>query len=90
MKSTSKLPFAKRLTVPIACLTTALACLIPGADIRAQATIVDVAVGNPNFSTLVTAVQAAGLAETLSGPGPFTVFAPNNAAFTKRRDARDC
>lgn len=44
-------------------------------------TIVDVAVGNPDFSTLVAAVQAADLAETLSGPGPFTVFAPTNAAF---------
>ncbi|MBX3734074.1 MAG: fasciclin domain-containing protein [Verrucomicrobiae bacterium] len=46
-------------------------------------TLVEIAAGNPDFSTLVTAVQAAGLAETLSGPGPFTVFAPNNAAFEK-------
>ncbi|HSK26906.1 MAG TPA: fasciclin domain-containing protein [Jiangellales bacterium] len=44
-------------------------------------TIVDVAAGNPDFSTLVAAVEAAGLAETLSGPGPFTVFAPTNEAF---------
>jgi uncharacterized surface protein with fasciclin (FAS1) repeats len=44
-------------------------------------TIVDIAVGNPDFSTLVTAVTEAGLAETLSGEGPFTVFAPTNAAF---------
>ncbi len=44
-------------------------------------TIVDIAVGNPSFSTLVTAVQAAGLAETLSGKGPFTLFAPTNKAF---------
>ena len=44
-------------------------------------TIVDVAAANPDFSTLVAAVQAAGLAETLSGEGPFTVFAPTNAAF---------
>lgn len=49
----------------------------------ASTTIVDVAVGNPNFSTLVAAVKAAGLAETLSGEGPFTVFAPTNAAFEK-------
>lgn len=49
----------------------------------ASNTVVDVAVGNPDFSTLVAAVQAAGLAETLSGPGPFTVFAPANAAFAK-------
>lgn len=46
-------------------------------------TIVAVAQGNEDFSTLVTAVVAADLAETLSGDGPFTVFAPNNAAFDK-------
>ena len=36
-----------------------------------------------NFSTLLAAVKAAGLAETLAGPGTFTVFAPTNAAFAK-------
>jgi uncharacterized surface protein with fasciclin (FAS1) repeats len=46
-------------------------------------TIVDIAASNPEFSTLASAVKAAGLAETLSGPGPFTVFAPTNAAFEK-------
>jgi uncharacterized surface protein with fasciclin (FAS1) repeats len=45
------------------------------------ATVVDVAVSSPDHTTLVAAVQAAGLAETLSGTGPFTVFAPTNAAF---------
>ena len=44
-------------------------------------TIVDVAVGAGNFTTLVAAVTAADLATTLSGTGPFTVFAPTNAAF---------
>ncbi len=43
--------------------------------------IVAVASSNPDFSTLVAAVAAAGLVETLQGPGPFTVFAPTNAAF---------
>jgi uncharacterized surface protein with fasciclin (FAS1) repeats len=43
--------------------------------------IVAVASANADFSTLVTAVGAAGLVETLQGPGPFTVFAPTNAAF---------
>jgi uncharacterized surface protein with fasciclin (FAS1) repeats len=43
--------------------------------------IVAVASGNPDFSTLVAAIQAAGLVETLQGDGPFTVFAPTNAAF---------
>lgn len=46
-------------------------------------TIVDVAIANGNFKTLVAAVQAAGLVETLSGTGPFTVFAPTDAAFAK-------
>jgi uncharacterized surface protein with fasciclin (FAS1) repeats len=43
--------------------------------------IVDTAVGAGQFTTLVAAVQAAGLVETLKGPGPFTVFAPTDAAF---------
>ncbi len=45
--------------------------------------IVDVAVADSSLSTLVTALKAAGLVDTLKGPGPFTVFAPNNAAFDK-------
>ncbi|WP_420361142.1 fasciclin domain-containing protein [Casimicrobium huifangae] len=49
----------------------------------AAGTIVDVAAGNGNFNTLVAAVKAAGLAETLSGKGPYTVFAPTDAAFAK-------
>jgi uncharacterized surface protein with fasciclin (FAS1) repeats len=44
--------------------------------------VVQVAQGNPDFSVLVEAVVAAGLTSTLSGPGPYTVFAPTNAAFT--------
>jgi uncharacterized surface protein with fasciclin (FAS1) repeats len=47
----------------------------------APGTIVEVAQGNPEFSTLVAAVTAAGLGEALSGAGPLTVFAPTNAAF---------
>lgn len=43
--------------------------------------IVQIAAGDPQLSTLVTAVKAAGLVQTLEGPGPFTVFAPTNAAF---------
>ena len=45
--------------------------------------MVEIAAGNKDFSTLVAAVKAAGLAETLSGKGPFTVFAPTDAAFAK-------
>ncbi|WP_374514727.1 fasciclin domain-containing protein [Brevundimonas sp.] len=53
------------------------------APAEAQGTIVAVAQGADGFSTLVAAVQAAGLVETLNGAGPFTVFAPTDAAFEK-------
>lgn len=53
------------------------------ADAAEKQTVVAIAAGNPDFSTLVAAVKAAGLAETLSGEGPFTVFAPTNEAFAK-------
>jgi uncharacterized surface protein with fasciclin (FAS1) repeats len=49
----------------------------------AQKDIVDTAVAAGNFKTLVTAVQAAGLVDTLKGKGPFTVFAPTDEAFAK-------
>lgn len=52
-----------------------------GAQSDPPGTIVEIAQGTPELSTLVTAVTAAGLVDTLSGPGPFTVFAPTNAAF---------
>lgn len=57
----------------------------PGSDSKmaAKADIVDTAVSAGKFSTLVAAVKAAGLVETLKGAGPFTVFAPNDAAFGK-------
>lgn len=48
-----------------------------------EETVVGIAAANKDFSTLVAAVKAAGLVETLSGEGPFTVFAPTNAAFDK-------
>ncbi|MEL6496704.1 MAG: fasciclin domain-containing protein [Cyanobacteria bacterium J06623_7] len=48
-----------------------------------MASIVEIAVGTEGFSTLVTAVQTANLVEALQSPGPFTVFAPNDAAFAK-------
>jgi uncharacterized surface protein with fasciclin (FAS1) repeats len=52
-------------------------------EAAAAGTIVEVAQGDEGFSTLVAAVTAAGLGETLSGEGPFTVFAPTNDAFAK-------
>ncbi len=55
-----------------------------GATLGAYAKdIVDTAVAAGNFKTLATALQAAGLVDTLKGPGPFTVFAPTDAAFSK-------
>ena len=62
--------------VGVALMSAAAVAAAPG-------TIVDVAVANGNFKTLVAAVKAAGLAETLSGKGPLTVFAPTDAAFAK-------
>ena len=60
-------------TAPVATATTTTPA--------STGTIVDVAAANPDFSILVAAVQKAGLVDTLSGAGPFTVFAPTNAAF---------
>ncbi len=53
------------------------------APAAATQNIVEIASGNPDFSTLVTAVTKANLAATLGGPGPYTVFAPTNEAFAK-------
>ena len=49
----------------------------------AQTTVVDIAVGSKDHSTLVAAVKEAGLVATLQSAGPFTVFAPTNEAFAK-------
>jgi uncharacterized surface protein with fasciclin (FAS1) repeats len=49
--------------------------------------VVDIATSDKNFSTLVSALKAAGLVDTLKGKGPFTVFAPTNAAFKNLSDA---
>lgn len=57
--------------------------LLPPADPEPLPSIVEIATSNPDFSTLVAALQAANLVEALSGEGPFTVFAPTNAAFEK-------
>ena len=61
----------------------AAAMLIAAPALAAEKTIVETAAANKDFSTLVAAVKAAGLVETLSGDGPFTVLAPTNAAFEK-------
>ncbi len=61
----------------------ALALTVGATASAFAADIVDTAVKAGNFKTLVTAVQAAGLVDTLKGPGPFTVFAPTDEAFAK-------
>lgn len=76
----------KRMLVTI---TTLLASLVMLSSAHAhnhgmkKTDIVDVAVENGSFTTLVAAVKAAGLVETLKGDGPFTVFAPTDDAFAK-------
>ena len=74
-----KLYIMKKLTL---IFTIILTVVISNIAI-AQKTIVDVAVGNEDFSTLVTALKAADLVTALQADGPFTVFAPTNAAFAK-------
>lgn len=61
--------------------TTAAVALLMTTVAAQAANIVDIAASDDRFSTLVSAVQAAGLVETLSGPGPFTVYAPLDTAF---------
>jgi uncharacterized surface protein with fasciclin (FAS1) repeats len=72
----------KFLKASLLALSVVFAPLAAQADPAAK-TVVEIASGNKDFSTLVAAVKAAGLAETLSGTGPFTIFAPTNEAFAK-------
>lgn len=64
-------------------MTTAATAMLAGAAMAqdAKQDIIDTAVAADDFTTLVAAVQAAGLVDTLKGEGPFTVFAPTDAAF---------
>jgi uncharacterized surface protein with fasciclin (FAS1) repeats len=67
-----------------------LLALVPALALKSSAAtqnIVQIAAGNPDFSTLVTALTAADLVKTLEGDGPFTVFAPTNKAFAKIKKA---
>jgi uncharacterized surface protein with fasciclin (FAS1) repeats len=71
----------------LAFIFTTVVALTLNTTATAQNTIVDVAVGNEDFSTLVAALTAADLVTALQGDGPFTVFAPANAAFAKIDEA---
>ncbi|MCW5752689.1 MAG: fasciclin domain-containing protein [Alphaproteobacteria bacterium] len=64
-------------------LASSIAMTFAAGNAFAAADIVDTAVGAGKFNTLVAAVKAAGLVETLKGTGPFTVFAPTDEAFAK-------
>ena len=71
-----------RRTLMTTVAATGLTALVAGcAPMGGQPDIVDIAASNDQFSTLVTAVSTAGLVDTLKGSGPFTLFAPTNAAF---------
>jgi uncharacterized surface protein with fasciclin (FAS1) repeats len=67
----------------VAALFAATAVFAKDHDKKTPATVIDIAVASPEHTTLVAAVKAAGLVETLSGKGPFTIFAPTDAAFAK-------
>ncbi len=75
------------LSAPLAAIPYAVAqtgtVMVGGAPMYPTKTIVENAVNSKDHTTLVAAVKAAGLVDTLSGAGPFTVFAPTNEAFAK-------
>ncbi len=83
MKKT--IPFAAALLAATAGLAAAQGTnpTVGGAPMMADMTIAQNAGNAPNLTTLVAAVQAAGMVDTLMGPGPFTVFAPTNTAFNE-------
>lgn len=78
---------AFRMATAVFALSTGMALaanpMVGGAEMLETRNIVENAVNSADHTTLVAAVQAAGLVETLSGAGPFTVFAPTNEAFAK-------
>lgn len=80
MRNIRLMAVALALTMPLATPVFAQV-MVGGAPMYANKDIVDNAVNSKDHTTLVAAVKAAGLVDTLKGPGPFTVFAPVNAAF---------
>lgn len=70
-------------TVADAKMMSSKSVMVGGAPMLPSKNIIENAVNSKDHTTLVAAVKAAGLVDTLSGPGPFTVFAPTNAAFAK-------
>ena len=72
---------AVALVISATAVTAYAQVMVGGASMLASKDIIDNAVNSKDHTTLVAAVKAAGLVDTLKGPGPFTVFAPTNAAF---------
>ncbi|MCW6510426.1 fasciclin domain-containing protein [Lichenifustis flavocetrariae] len=83
IKGLRTLTFAVAVAAGTASVAYAADPMVGGAPMMASKTIVENASQASTLTTLVAAVKQAGLVETLSGPGPFTVFAPTNAAFAK-------
>jgi len=73
--------FCSSLALTAASATPMANPMVGGQAMMKSSDIVDNAVNSPDHTTLVAAVKAAGLVDTLKGPGPFTVFAPTNEAF---------
>ncbi len=71
----------RKITFLVLSLLLLIVSALPALAQDTSMDIVDTAVADGNFTTLVTAVQAAGLVDTLKGEGPFTVFAPTDDAF---------
>lgn len=74
--------FLGSLVIAVSLVTAGSATVFAG-EYKASKDIVEIAASNNSFSTLVAAVKAAGLVDTLQSSGPFTVFAPTNEAFAK-------
>ena len=81
MKSIKLSTLALALVMSVSTVSALAQVTVGGAPMYATKDIIDNAVNSKDHTTLVAAVKAAGLVETLKGPGPFTVFAPTNAAF---------
>ena len=73
----------KKLTTLLMVAALSLTATVAQDNDKAEKNIVQIAAGAGSFNTLVAAVKAAGLADTLQGDGPFTVFAPTDEAFKK-------
>ncbi|KAM3097546.1 fasciclin domain-containing protein [Phormidesmis sp. 146-12] len=85
-KPAAPMPMSSPMTQPVEPMTQPMSTPAPmgsPSGMTSSETIVGVATANGSFKTLTAALKAAGLVETLNGSGPFTVFAPTDAAFAK-------